>query len=125
VSRFVLDAGALIALDGNDALVWQLYKSARRDRVPLVTHGGVIAQVVRSGGQARLAQAIPAFDVIALDIALGRATGYLLAASRTDDVIDAALVVICEKGDTILTSDVDDIERLVVASKKDVSIIQV
>lgn len=125
MSRYVLDAGALIALDRNDTTLWARYRRARRDGVPLVTHGGVIAQVVRSGRQARLAQALPTFEVVVLGTVLGRATGYLLAESRTDDVIDAALVVISNAGDTIFTSDPDDIERLVAASKKDVSIVQV
>lgn len=125
MSRFVFDAGALIALDRNDVFVWRLYANARRDRIPLVTHGGVVAQVVRSSRQARLAQALRAIEVVALDRDLGRATGFLLAESRTDDAIDAALVVVSRPDDTILTSDPDDIATLVAASKKDVSIVQV
>ncbi len=125
MTRYVLDAGALIALDRNDRWLWQLYRSARRDGVPLVTHGGVIAQVVRSARQARLAQALGAVDVVAIDRELGRMTGYLLATSRTRDVVDAALVLISEPGDTILTSDPDDLEVLVAAADKVVAIVEV
>ena len=54
----VLDAGALIALERDDRLMWErLRRALRTDDLP-VTHGGVIAQVWRggSGRQARLAR---------------------------------------------------------------------
>lgn len=125
MTRHVLDAGALIALDRNDPAQWQRLEGARRDGIPLVTHGGVIAQVVRRGRQARLAQALGSIDVVALDRDLGRATGRLLAESETSDVLDAALVVISRDGDTIYTSDPDDLERLVAASGIDATIVPV
>ena len=125
MSRYVLDAGALIALDRNDARMWERYQRARRDEIPLVTHGGVVAQVVRGARQARLAQALRAIDVLPLDRELGSATGLLLGDARTHDVVDAALVVISRAGDTILTSDPDDLERLVAASGVDVTVVPV
>lgn len=125
MSRYVLDAGALIAVDVDDRTMWTRLWAAHRTGVACVTHGGVIAQVVRGPRQARLNRLLPILDVVALDLALGRATGHLLARSRTADVVDAALVVIARPGDTILTSDPDDIEKLAIASNKDVSIVQV
>ena len=125
MSRYVLDTGALIALDRNDAAMWKRLWTARRVGTRCVTHGGVIAQAVRGPRQARLAQFLPALDVVPLDRELGRQTGYLLAAARTSDVVDAALVVMSRDGDTILTSDPDDIERLVAASGIDATIVGV
>ena len=91
----------------------------------MLTHGGVVAQVVRRATQARLARVLPSIDVIAIGRELGRATGYLLAESKTRDVIDAALVIISRDGDTILTSDPDDVEHLVGAAGIDVTIVGV
>ena len=80
---------------------------------------------MRGARQARLAQALRAVDVLPLDRELGSATGLLLGDARTHDVVDAALVVISRAGDTILTSDPDDLERLVAASGVDVTVVPV
>jgi hypothetical protein len=69
-----------------------------------VSHGGV-GQAWRGGGprQALLARVLAAVDVRALDEALGRAAGRLL---------DAALVLLADDGDDIVTSDPDDVGPL-------------
>lgn len=82
-------------------------------RVP-VTHGGVVGQVWRAGGarQAVLARFLPAVAVVALDDRLGRQAGSLLARAEMSDVIDAALVMLAEDGDLVLTSDLADLASL-------------
>jgi len=60
--------------------------------------------------------ALAAIDVRPLDETLGRSAGQLLAVARRRDVIDAALVLLAQDGDHILTSDPDDIEPLARAS---------
>ena len=62
-------------------------------------------------------------DVRPLDHELGRRAGVLLARSRTKDVIDAAVALLAQDGDRIVTSDPDDIERLVEALGRDVEVI--
>ncbi|HEX5421115.1 MAG TPA: PIN domain nuclease, partial [Gammaproteobacteria bacterium] len=57
-------------------------------------------------------KALAGIDVRALDERLGRRAGELLARSGTSDVVDAALVVLAENGDDIITSDPEDIEPL-------------
>lgn len=52
------------------------------------------------------------FDVRPLDDDLGRAAGKLLAATGSSDVIGAALVLLADDGDDIVTSDLDDLEPL-------------
>jgi hypothetical protein len=123
----VLDAGALIALDRRDRVVWATYVAARRDGVALVSHGGVIGQAWRAGGarQAALARALAGIDVRALDDDLGRRAGALLAKTRRGDVIDAALVLLARDGDVILTSDVDDLMPLAHAAARDVDFLRV
>jgi hypothetical protein len=113
----ILDAGALVAVERSSREVIALIKRERlAERTP-ITHGGVVGQVWRGGGrQASLARLLPGLDVVALDADLGRRAGALLARSRTTDVIDAAIVLLAQDGDEILTSDPDDLRALVAAS---------
>ena len=48
----------------------------------------------------------------------------LLARAKQSDVIDAALVLLAEDGDHIITSDPDDIEPLALASGRHVELIR-
>ncbi len=111
----VLDAGGLVALERGDTAMWERLKVARRSGVPMVTHGGVVAQVWRSGSgrQVRLAMAMFSIKVTPLDADLGRRAGSLLGRAGTTDVIDAALALLAQDDDVIVTSDRDDIGALV------------
>jgi hypothetical protein len=111
----ILDAGALLALEKNDKAVWRRFTSARLAGFPPVTHGGIVGQVWRADGprQARLATALAGTEILPLDEELGRKAGRLLGRSGTRDVIDAALVLIAEDGDEIITSDRSDLAVLV------------
>ena len=122
----ILDAGALIAADRNDRAMWRRLKAARLAGDPPRSHGGVIGQVWRGHGtrHALLARALMGVDVRPLDEPLGRAAGKLLAAAKMSDVIDAALVLLASDGDQIVTSDVNDIERLAAASGRHVEVIR-
>ncbi len=113
----VLDAGALVAVERGSRDIIALIKRERlAGRAPL-THGGVVGQVWRGGGrQASLARLLPGLDVVALGADLGRRAGALLVRSRTADVIDAALALLAQDGDEILTSDADDLRAVVAAS---------
>ena len=120
----VLDGGALVALERNERPMWvRLKKAQLAGELPL-THAGVLGQVWRGGPrQARLSQALGGIDVRVLDEALGRATGGLLAIVRLTDVIDAALVLLANDGDEIVTVDHKDIEQLAAASGRHVEIL--
>lgn len=120
----VLDAGALVALERDERAMWTRLKAARVARELPVTHGGVLGQVWRGGPrQARLAQALVGLDVRPLDADLGRSAGALLAASGASDVVDAAVVMLANDGDDIITGDRDDFEVLVAASGRHVELI--
>lgn len=109
----VLDSGAFVALERNERAMWIRLKAAMVDGDPPVTHGGVIGQVWRGGPrQARLSKALAGVDVRPLDDALGRSAGRLLGGAGAPDVIDAAVVLLANDGDEIVTSDPDDLERL-------------
>ena len=125
--RLVLDAGAFVAIERADRDVVALIKrELTANRVPL-THGGVLGQVWRggSGRQAMLARLLPGVEVASLDDTLGRRAGVLLGKARSSDVVDAALVVLASDGDSIVTSDVEDLERLVEAADLHVDLVPV
>ena len=125
--KLVLDSGALIALDRNDKSMWMRFKAAKEAGVVPVTHGGVVGQVWRGRGarQASLARVLASTDVRPLDDALGRASGALLATANRKDVVDAALVLLAEDGDRIITSDPDDIALLAALADRHIEIIPI
>jgi hypothetical protein len=56
---------------------------------------------------------LPAYDIEVLDEGRAKAIGKLLADSRTSDIVDAfVLLGALARGDSIITSDPDDILRL-------------
>jgi hypothetical protein len=124
--RLILDAGALIALERGNRDTWRHLNTALAGREPPLSHGGVIGQVWRGGGarQAMLARALDSLDIRPLDTALGRAAGELLARARRHDVVDAALVLLAQDGDRILTSDPDDLAPLARAADLDVELVR-
>jgi predicted nucleic acid-binding protein len=91
----------------------------------LRTSAIVIAQVWRSpaGKQAGVAKLLRSVNVRPVDEKMGRDAGALLAKARTDDPIDATVVLIARSGDRILTSDPEDIDRLAWSSGKKLIIV--
>jgi hypothetical protein len=120
----VLDTGALVALERNERAMWIRLKAAQLEGDLPLSHAGVLGQVWRGGPrQARLSQALGGIDVRALDEALGRAVGQLLGAAGLSDVVDAAVVLLAQDGDEIVTGDHDDLERLAAAFGRHVELI--
>lgn len=121
----ILDTGALVALDRGDRSMWRRLKlELAAGEVPAL-HGGIVGQAWRGGArQALLARALAAFDVRPLDEPLGRRAGVLLARAKRADVVDAALVLLANDGDTIVTSDPKDITALARAADLDVEIVK-
>ena len=123
----VLDAGALVAVERGDRdLVALIERELVAGRSP-VTHGGVVGQVWRGGAgrQAPLTRLLPGLVVEPLDEALGRRAGVLLGRARATDVVDAALVLLARDGDSLLTSDPDDLAHLAAAAGVHVDIVRV
>jgi hypothetical protein len=73
--------------------------------------------------QAGVARLLRGVDVRPVDEQMGRDAGALLAKARTDDPIDATVVLVARSGDRILTSDPDDIGRLASSSGKRLAIL--
>lgn len=117
MSALVLDAGILIAFDRGDRPAAGDLVAALRNDGDLWTHPLVVAQAWRGGGrQARLAWLLRSVKVVPLYEEDGRAAGELMAKAGTSDPVDAALVVIADSGDRIVSDDIDDMRRLVAAS---------
>jgi len=121
----VLDSGALIALERNERAMWTRLKAAEQAGQIPVTHAGVVGQVWRGHPrQTRLARALRGIEVGVLDEDLGWAAGVLLGAAGLADVIDAALVLIANDGDDIVTADSTDIARLAAAADRHVEVVR-
>jgi hypothetical protein len=110
-----LDAGALIAIDKGDGRLIALLGEAVKRRLPVRVPAGVVGQVWRGGArQALLARFLRAreVDLLPLDAPTARAAGELCGLAGAADVIDASVVLAARpSGDTVLTSDPDDLRR--------------
>lgn len=117
MAALVFDSGALIALERGDRAIAALLATAVKSGAEAVTSTACVAQVWRNPArQTRLARALAGFLERDLDAARARDCGTLLAGSGTRDIVDAAVVLLLDDGDTILTSDPHDIERLLDAT---------
>ena len=113
MAALVFDAGGLIALERGDREVGALLAAATEVGIDAVTSSACVAQAWRDPArQARLARRLPGFLERSLDPSAARACGLLLARARTSDIVDAAIALAAEDGDTVLTSDPDDIGHL-------------
>ena len=113
--QFVLDAGALIALErGNDRARAALSDALERE-IAIVVPAGVLAQVWRGRRQARIARFLsdPGVDVMAFDQAQAKIAGVLCGITKTTDVVDASIIVCARaRPSTIITSDPKDLKKL-------------
>ncbi|MGO9319977.1 MAG: hypothetical protein ACLQBY_04115 [Solirubrobacteraceae bacterium] len=113
MAALVFDAGALIALDRGDRTVVALLAVAAQHGSEAITSSACVAQVWRDPArQARLTRALGGFLERPLDTLAARRCGLLLARSGTSDIADAAIALLVQSGDTVLTSDPRDIQLL-------------
>ncbi|MGH4023951.1 MAG: hypothetical protein ACRDRV_05130 [Pseudonocardiaceae bacterium] len=125
MSALVLDAGAFVAAERDDRALVARLRAAQRHGVELRSTAIVVAQVWRDsqGRQALLARLLRTVDVRPVDDKAGRAAGELIGRAGTSDPINATLVLIAHSGDRILTSNPQDIQRLVAAAGRSAAVI--
>jgi hypothetical protein len=123
--KLVLDAGAFIAFERGDAAVAHRLSAARRENVGLVTTAPVVAQVWHSARQVILGRLLVATEIDAPNEATARRAGELLAKAKTRDVVDALVIGLARDGDLIVTSDPDDLRKLLVAARVNAALIAV
>ena len=115
-SGLTLDSGALIAWERADRFVLGLFKATRPHMSRLTVPALVLAETWR-GNSRRIARLLGGCIADDFDWTRARAVGELLARSRTKDVVDAAVVLgALGRGDAIVTSDPDDMHRLLQAA---------
>lgn len=114
MAAVILDSGALIALDRGDRQIAALLHTAASEGIDAITSCACVAQAWRDPvRQARLTRALAGILERPLDSSTARRCGMLLARSRTSDIVDAAVTLLAGPADLVLTSDPDDIARLV------------
>jgi predicted nucleic acid-binding protein len=126
VSTVVYDAAVLVAADRNDRQAWAEHKARLEFGVVPSVPAPVLAQVSRSPEQAQLRRFLSGCAVVPLGESEAHEAGRLLRKARTADVVDAVVVTIALRQKAIiLTSDPEDIKRLVRASGGDIAVVAV
>lgn len=126
MSNVVYDAGVLVAADRNNRRAWAEHKARLELGIVPSVPAPVVAQVSRSPKQAQLRRFLIGCTVVPLGESEAHGAGWLLGKSRTVDVVDAVVVTVAlGKKAIILTSDPEDIKRLVRASGHDVAVVGV
>ena len=125
MSALILDAGALLSADRGERETVLRLRRAQQEGLALRSTGIVVAQVWRDAGgrQADLVRLLRAVDVRAVDERLGREAGALLGRNGGGDPIEASVVAIAAVGDRILTSDPEDVSRLVAATERAILVV--
>ncbi|MGH3833079.1 MAG: hypothetical protein ACRDRS_22040 [Pseudonocardiaceae bacterium] len=122
----VLDAGALLAIDRRNRRVGVLLRVAQQERIAVRTSPAAVAQVWRHGArQAQLARTLAGVAAPPLDLDTGKRLGLLLGATDSCDVVDAHVASLARAGDRVLTSDPDDLRRLLDTLAVDASVVRV
>jgi hypothetical protein len=107
------DTGALIAAETGDVGLWALHAETLARDVRPVVPTPVLAQAWRGGPQHNLVRLLKGCVVEAFAENAARDVGRLLAASKTADIVDAAVVVSALlRGDVVVTSDPGDLRVL-------------
>jgi hypothetical protein len=121
----VYDAAVLVAADRNERRAWAEHKARLEFGVVPLVPAPVVAQVSRSSKQAQLRRFLAGCVVISLAETEAHEAGRLLGMTKTSDVVDAVVVTtaLAQKATTILTSDPDDILRLVRACGRAVAVV--
>jgi predicted nucleic acid-binding protein len=116
VSGITFDAGGLIALDRGDRRVLALLARAAERGMRVTVPATALAQVIRQPArQARIARLVrqSSTDLVPLDGPDATATGRLLAARGTADIVDGHVVICARRAEQIVvTNDAGDLRRL-------------
>jgi predicted nucleic acid-binding protein len=119
--KIILDSGAIIASENNDPTLAALLKAARKNRTPILVPATVVAETWRGPkAHPRTAALFGSIDGFPeLNEQSARQVGALLAISKTAAIVDGNVVAIAiaQPPATIVTSDVNDITRVLQSAK--------
>jgi hypothetical protein len=103
----------LLAAEANRRELWLLHARSLQRGERTIVPAAVLAQAWRGGRQAGLSRLLHGCVVEDLDEPRARAAGIVCARSGTRDIVDAIVVAgALARGDLIVPSDTDDLERL-------------
>jgi len=126
MSAVVYDAAVLVAADRSERRVWADHKVRLESGVIPLVPAPVVAQVSRSTEQAQLRRFLTGCVVVPLGETEAHEAGRLMGVAKTADVVDAVVVITAlRQNAAILTSDPDDMGRLVGASCREVNVVAV
>lgn len=112
--QVTFDTGMLIGLERRKARAVGLLRSARRRGLRITVPAAVVAEWWR--GSTKLGQEIlntPGLEIEPLTTSIAKAAGEAIAATKGATVVDAIVMASAAlRGDTVYTSDVDDLTRL-------------
>jgi predicted nucleic acid-binding protein len=124
MTTVVYDAAVLVAADRNERRAWAEHRARLEFGVIPLVPAPVVAQVSRSPQQAQLRRFLTGCVVVPFGESQAHEAGRLLGMTKTADVVDAVVVTLAlRRKAMILTSDPDDIERLVRASGLEVAVV--
>lgn len=120
------DAGALVAAERGDRLLWSLHRRALERGLRPTVPAGVLGQAWRGGPQAELSRLLKGCRIEGLDETRARTAGDACGRARIADVIDASVAVgAIARGDLVVTSDRNDIKRLASALGAPLEIVRI
>jgi hypothetical protein len=106
------DTGALIALERRTQRVWEIYRTAIHDAVPVTVPAAVVVEWWRGRTDVR-ERILAGVRVEPLHLVLARAAGEALVSVKAATAVDAVVMASAAlRGDVVYTSDVADLERL-------------
>jgi len=107
-----LDTGALIALERRHRSMLAFMAEARERGLPITVPTCVVGEWWR-GQRGPVARILDAVILEPLSVSLAKLAGETLASIRGATLIDAIVVAsAAQRGDVVLTSDVDDLSRI-------------
>lgn len=116
--KAVLDAGALVAVDRRDRMTGARLRVLQQQGTPVRASSAVVGQVWRDGlRQANLSRVLAGVGIKALGKDDGKRIGELLALAGSADIVDAHVALMTAPADIVLTSDPDDIRKLLQARR--------
>ena len=115
---YIYDAGALLAIDGNERRMWIIHDLAIEQGRRLLIPAPVVAQAWRDARrQVQLGRFVHSCEVVPLGLELAKAAGTLCGKAGTRDVVDATVATVAlAYGAIIFTSDPDDMAHLSAAT---------
>ena len=106
------DTGALIALERRTQRIWNIYRTAMHDAIPITVPVAVVIEWWRGRTDVR-DRILSGVRVEPLHLALAQAAGEALVSVKVASAVDAVVMASAAlRGDIVYTSDVMDLERL-------------